>query len=329
MKIVKNIRDIYRDCAPRYQRLAADVGATLKSRVEKNGWFFLSRVKADESFALKIETGRVSDPENLEDFFACTIVVPTVSEIVPAERMVLDLYERKERRPARDDWTRKSSGSFVFDDLRLYVARKPSTSGKDPQLDGMVFEVQIKTVLQHAWSVATHDMIYKSDTVSWPLERIAFQVKAMLEHAEVSIANADQLAQATAVAKRDRRTAEVVRTIDYVRQHWSDDQLLPDTKRLATTILDLLRGCGLSVDKLPEVIRREIVRVKVVPTDLSPYSFTVQALAHSNSVDFERAVDQMQGDRRIVIHDDMDLPCWMRAAHPKILNLGGVGDQRG
>ena len=296
----------------------------MKNKVENRGWFFLSRIKADDSFALKVETGRVPDPEHLEDFFACTIVVPTIPEIMDAEHVVMESYDRKERRPARDDWTTKESFSFRFDDLRLYVARRPSASGKDAELEGVVFEVQIKTILQHAWSVATHDMIYKSDTVSWSLERIAYQVKAMLEHAEVAIANAEQLARAPAVAKEDRRTADVIRLISHLRDFWTDDQLPLDVKRLANAIVELLRGCRLSVDKLPEIIRAEKGRVGIVPTNLSPYAFTVQALAHNGTVDFQRVVDQMRSENRIVVHGGMDLPDWMQAAHPKILNLDQI-----
>jgi hypothetical protein len=47
----------------------------LKPLVEQKGWFFTWRLKELESFALKIETGRVSNPVALEDFFACTIVL--------------------------------------------------------------------------------------------------------------------------------------------------------------------------------------------------------------------------------------------------------------
>jgi hypothetical protein len=324
VKIVKKLRDVHRDCTPRYERLAAEVQDFLKSKVESRGWFFLARIKANDSFALKVETGRVPDPAHLEDFFACTIVVPTTVEISDAEQMVLESYDPKERRPARADKTTNASSNFRFDDLRLYVARRPLASGRDEELSGVVFEVQIKTILQYAWSVATHDMIYKSDSVSWPLERIAYQVKAMLEHAEVAIANAEQLARAPAVAKEDRRTADVTRVIAHLRDFWSEDQLPADVKRLADTIMGLFRSCELNVDKLPEVMYAERDRVKGVPTDLSPYAFTVQALAHSDTVDFRRVVGRMRGESRIVIHEGMDLPDWMRSAHPKILDLDQI-----
>lgn len=328
MKIVKQIRNIHMECKPRYERLASEVRDVLKSRVEREGWFFFSRIKSDESFAQKIETGRVPDPERMEDFFACTIVVPTISAIHEAEGLVLQSYDCQERRPDDDRITRKESSSFRFDDLRLYVTRRPSASGKDPTLDGILFEVQIKTILQHAWSVATHDMIYKADTVSWPLERIAYQVKAMLEHAEIAITEAGQLSQASAVAKKDSHTGDILGIIGHIRSVWPTDQLPRDIKRLANNILELLRGCGVSVDKLPEIVRAEERRTGVLPKDLSPYAFTVQALAHGVLARFQSKLGTRQGGWKIVIHDDMDVPDWMRGGHPVILDLGSVDDKR-
>jgi ppGpp synthetase/RelA/SpoT-type nucleotidyltranferase len=195
MKIIKQLRDLYQASSIKYERLAVEVRETLKPRVEVAGWFFLSRLKDLESFALKVETGRVPDPNQMEDFYACTIVVPTILQIDDAEQLVRSLYDFHERRPAADTTTSKASSSFAFDDLRLYVNRRSLGSGKDPELDGLIFEVQVKTILQHAWSTATHDLIYKTDTVSWPRERIAYQVKAMLEHAEVAIAEANRISE--------------------------------------------------------------------------------------------------------------------------------------
>ena len=66
----------------------------------------------------------------MEDFFGCTIIVQTLGKIEEAERLVCEQYELKERRPTEDNKTNKRSSDFRFDDLRLYVARKPLASGK-------------------------------------------------------------------------------------------------------------------------------------------------------------------------------------------------------
>src|SRR6185295_542993 len=81
----------------------------------------------------------------------------------------------------------KGTHEFSFDDLRLYTKWKPDVTLPTPTFAGVVFELQIKTFLQHAWSIATHDLIYKTDSISWPKERVAFEIKAMLEHAENAI----------------------------------------------------------------------------------------------------------------------------------------------
>ena len=264
------------------------------------------------------------DPSQLEDFFACTIVVPTVIEIGNAEGLVLKWYDRKERRPADDRFTRKASSSFLFDDLRLYVARRPRTDGKSQDLDGILFEIQIKTILQHAWSVATHDLIYKTDSISWALERIAYQVKAMLEHAETSVAEASQLARSSVVDKADHRTRNILSVVAHLRKVWPEDQLPRDIRRLATNILAVLRGCGISVETLPEIVEDEVKRVGSMPKDMSPYAFTVQALAQSPSVGFQAALENAGRGTAVVIHDGMDVPDWMRNGNQRILDLGGA-----
>lgn len=326
MKIVKRIRDIHQGCAPRYEKLKSEVQGVLKSRVEDVGWFYFSRIKSVESFAQKIETGRVADPAHMEDFFACTIVVSTITEIGKAEELVFRRYDRKERRPAEDHFTKKASSSFLFDDLRLYAAMRPQISGKHQDLDGIIFEVQIKTILQHAWSVVTHDMIYKTDAVSWPLERIAYQVKAMLEHAEISVSEAVVLARSRGVAREDQRTRDVVGVIGDLRRLWLEEQLPMDVKRLATNILELLRGCGVSVARFSDIVAVEVGRVGGVSKDLSPYAFTVQALSHSVLADLRRALERPEWGPVVVIHSGMDVPQWMRVRHPMILDLSSAVD---
>lgn len=321
MKISKVVRDLHAECSAVYGRLATQVGERLKPQVEQRGWFYLARIKQLESYALKLETGRIGNPRQPEDFFACTIIVRTLGEIAEAEALVQSMYGLVQRRPGDDELTHKAPSSFIFDDLRLYVAQPASSTGRDLDLDGLCFEVQIKTILQHAWSVATHDLIYKSDTASWPKERIAFQVKAMLEHAELAIAEAEQLAEASAVARTDKRTKEAVSLIQSITSIWPPDQLPVDLKRLAESVRELLRCCELQPDAYEDVIATERARIGVLPSDLSPYAFTLQAIAHRPELEFQRKFLNRRTRTSVFVHGGMDLPAWMLDPHERIIRL--------
>lgn len=321
MKIAKRVRDLHESEWPNYTRLSEDVCSRLQSICDSRGWFLRHRVKELESFALKLETGRVERPDRLEDFFACTIIVPTLVALSEAEALVRSAYKLKERRPRESGKTHKSASDFVFDDLRLYVERGDDETGKNADLADYVFEVQIKTILQYAWGVATHDLIYKSDSVSWPKERVAFQVKAMLEHAELAIAEVALLADAAAIAKTNQNASDLQHIMIDLREIWTTDRLPKDVKRLADTIIGLLKACDLKVRHFRPLIDTEVQRCGVLSLDLSPYSFTLQALAHAGDIDFQNKLSLTQRRFRVVVHEGIDLPDWMKADHAHIVRL--------
>ena len=223
MKVSRAIRRIYEDQKSKNVRLKELIDSRVVG-LKDSGWHYESRVKELDSFTLKIETGRYENPEDLEDFFACTIVVSNASELKRAEKLICDQFKLKERRPKKRR-TYKTPEEFPFDDLRLYVTVPDGPTTPPTDLSGITFEVQIKTFLQHAWSIATHDLVYKSDDVDWGKQRIAYQVKAMLEHAEVSIQEADKLATSSILAKEDRRTEKIKSGIKLLKSQWDQDEL--------------------------------------------------------------------------------------------------------
>jgi hypothetical protein len=321
MKVTWRIRNLHETERPNYERLSKDVVAKLDGFCDERGWFLRHRIKELESFALKLETGRVERLDRLEDFFACTIIVPTLVAVSEAEELVCAAYPLQERRPREIEMTHKSASDFVFDDLRLYLARGDDETGMNTDLADYVFEVQIKTILQYAWGIATHDLIYKSDSISWPKERVAYQVKAMLEHAELAITEVATLAGAAAMARTNQKTADLQQLMIDLREIWTPDRLPKDLRRLAETIFNLLKVCKLKVRHFRPLLQAEMRRCGTLSLDLSPYSFTLQAIAHSADVQFEQKLLAAERQFRVIVHDGIELPNWMTVEHARIVRL--------
>jgi ppGpp synthetase/RelA/SpoT-type nucleotidyltranferase len=306
MKIPLSVRNAYLEQYENYEKLQREVDALILS-LKSPRWHYESRVKSEEGFALKLETGRAA-PDKLEDFFACTLVVENQSRIKPATDLVLSHFPLKYRRPNTDDFTHKSSESFPFDDLRLYVEYKDDPTVKPTGLNGILFEFQIKTFLQHAWSIATHDLTYKSDTISWAKARIAYQIKAMLEHAEVSIETAENLALTPDLAKSDSSTKAISEAIELCKGLWAITALPEDIVRLARNVSSLCKALNIGLDELRMIIDRETVAGRGVRTlNLSPYGIIVQSVINQSPIKVKDFLTKYSRDFKIFIPKEVEL----------------------
>lgn len=309
MKIPGSVRDLYRERVELYRELARFVDDRVRAKKEPR-WHYESRVKSEESFAQKLETGRAKDPKSLEDFFACTLVVENTAALRRAEEQVRREFDVVERRPADDAVTHRPE-NFRFDYLRLYV-RVPRDEALPPrEFDGVAFEVQIKTFLQHAWSIATHDLVYKSDVVSWPRSRIAFQLKAMLEHAETSIAAAEFDEVLALLPKSDARTSRIVTILDGIRSRWPSERLPADCVRLAENVEQLLHSCSLSEEEFFALLDVETESGQGTQTlNLSPFGVCVQTVLKTRSKQLQRALkrDPSKGGFHLFLPPEVPVP---------------------
>ena len=308
MKIPASVRRLHEDQKVVNDRLRVLVDERMAG-LKQSRWHYESRVKELLSFALKIESGRFQKPEALEDFFACTLVVSNSTEIAEAEKLIDDNFTIKYRRPKQQDQTHKSSNSFPFDDLRLYVTLGQSPALPPTDLADVLFELQIKTFLQHAWAIATHDLLYKSDDVNWSKERIAYQIKAMLEHAEISIQEAEALAACGALAKEDYHTATIKKGIKLVKDQWGGDELPADVRHLAENVTNLLAGLGLKVSRLEEILKGgKAKREGAHPSNLSPYATIVQYLFEAEKDKMVSFLKDKNAQTKIFIPTEVAIP---------------------
>jgi hypothetical protein len=325
MKISRSVRDLYGDLLPRYDKLKALVDDRLHARKDHR-WHYESRLKTEESYALKLETGRVRNPAAPEDFFACTVVVENRARIDEAEAAVCDLFALESRRPPRADFTHLPPHSFDFDDLRLYVRWRDDSTARPTGVDGTLFEVQIKTFLQHAWGIATHDFIYKTDDVDWSTSRIAYQVKAMLENAELSIAEAMRLTGSAMLSRTDRGHDEIKANIAGITSRW-DAALLPkDLRRLAQTVIDLSRALRIPLDDLWGMVDHATANGKGVRTlNLSPLSAIIEALIEQRGPDLFAPLGHPKCRDYVFVPLEVDVPALAANISARVIRPPVVG----
>lgn len=308
MKVPPSIRAHYENQLEQYQALQNRVGELIGS-LKPTHWHYEGRVKELESYALKIESGRVPNPRALEDFFACTVVVRNAAEISGAEQLVEQHFSIRERRPPDQFQTRKRAHEFSFDDLRLYVNLKTLPHLPLTGLEDLKFEIQIKTFLQHAWSIATHDLIYKSADVQWAKSRIAFQIKAMLEHAELAIEKAEDLSTADLVARTDPSTSEIRYLIEVISERWPTERMPVDVKRLAENINSALRCLKIKKDQLATILDVETAAGRGTRLlDLSPYGAVLQSIFYQNWTALEEFVRRADERSRLTIPANVEAP---------------------
>ena len=309
MKVPASVRRLFEDQKEKNDRLKAIVDRRVQGFKDAR-WHYESRVKQLPSYALKVESGRFTRPGALEDFFACTLVVSNIAELERAEQMIRANFVLKTRRPQNATLTHKSPEEFPFDDVRLYVCLPDNPALPPTDLAELLFEVQVKTFLQHAWSIATHDLLYKTDDANWSKERIAYQTKAMLEHAEVSIQESERLAASPVLAKEDARTGHIKAGIVLVKKQWNTDELPADVRRLAQNMLKLVDELHIDLARLEEVLEQgKAARSGTHPANLSPFATIIQYLfVYEKPKLFELLTKDVRKPLRVLIPDEVDIP---------------------
>ena len=179
----------YNEYLPFVRVVAERVKSTLVNFCESRGYAFSSRIKSIESLAEKIETGRFKSWSNLDDLFACTIIIPTLSHEEEVIKFCQDVFEIKPRIIKRGQH-KKSPDIFKFDSTRIYTQLKKEDNiylNNQLNIYNITFEIQVKSAFEHAWAVSTHDLVYKSPEIDWKKLRLAAQIKANVEQLDTLI----------------------------------------------------------------------------------------------------------------------------------------------
>ena len=307
MKIPGSIRELYEDVREKYIPLKTDVDTLLRSH-KRDSWHYESRLKTRESFTLKLESGKWKCRRDLDDILGVLLVVENHSVLSAAETLIKEYFDVVRRQPPDRKRATISAVSFPFDDVRLCVQWPLNSPVPKPQYRDLLFEVQLRTFLQHAWNVATHDVVYKSDVVGWPRERVAAQMRATLEHVELTLNEIDGLAKSRILFRYDDETRRIQSVIRLLHKHWDRTRLPVDVKRLATNVSRLLSFMKVSLRRLDGILSEERQLGRGALTEnLSPFGTILQSLVYHDPNAVRRLLSDQNRGFTICIPAEVEL----------------------
>ncbi len=251
MKIPQKIESVYTELLPKYSALKKVVDESLFQIAQKNEWFYRSRIKKVESFTQKLEIDSRYFSSKYEDLLGCEIIVDTRADILTVlEELKLSFFVDNQR-PKDLSGTNLDPETFRFADLRLYL-RKKALSGPEEDIHKLKFELQIKTIFSYSWSKATHGLIYKAKDISWAKERVAYQVKAMIEQSEYAIANIESTK--TDFFPTHSKFSSLQQIATLLKTKWTPALLPGDLKRCAENVLKLADLFGIDAKSASEIL---------------------------------------------------------------------------
>lgn len=234
----------YEQCLPLVQEVATRVKETMRNFCDKKGYALTYRIKTVESLAEKIETGRSKKWSEINDLFACTVIIPTLSheeEVIEFCQNAFEITDKVKR-----GQTKKDPEIFRFDSTRISAKlRGVDVNSNDlGNIYNIIFEIQIKSAFEHAWSVSTHDLVYKSSDIDWKKLRLAAQIKSTVEQLDTLILafeQASSIIKESEYPEIDRKRKLAVATQELFEQKKIPEELQPkDMTRFSNNLYTIL-----------------------------------------------------------------------------------------
>ena len=203
----------------------------------------------------------------------------------------------------------------MFDDLRSYGKLKNNPKLPSTSINNVLFEIQIKTFLQHAWTLATYDRTYKSKKNDWGEMRIAYQIKAMLENIELSISQIDTIKKSTLVKKNNPTLKRYEKIENILTDNWID-VLLPKSKIRSSLIQNIdimLKKIKVTPDDIDSILKNEEHRVHGLKKSLPPYFGILQLIINHKKSKIESFLKDNKFDKFMLV-----VPCELDYNNPYV-----------
>ena len=156
--------------------------------VLENSLTYKARVKSFESYYKKIQKFKIKSVGKeiplLTDILGLRIMCTFISDLEEVKNILSKNFELYD---VENKGEHANYKSFGYESIH-FVVNVPDSSKVGLLIpDGIVFEIQLRTVLQDAWAEIEHDLVYKSETTALdvPMKRKLAAINASLTLADI------------------------------------------------------------------------------------------------------------------------------------------------
>lgn len=175
------------DKMPDYTQLCTEVAYILEKRLNAEAIeiaMVVWRAKTLKSFLEKIERKKYGEPfDEITDFAGVRVVALYISDISRIEEIIRREFSVVEKVDKLND---KGPDKFGYGAIHFIVKLGQSSSGaRYDGLKELTCEIQVRTVLQDAWAIIDHHLVYKNESdIPTPLQRKLNSLAGLFETAD-------------------------------------------------------------------------------------------------------------------------------------------------
>src|SRR6266481_1271157 len=193
----KNAVDQYSKKRKLYEEFAWEIENILTEAIESHNLkinVIQSRAKDEKSFGKKAMTAKEQNPEepkygnpmsDITDLAGVRVITFFPSVVNEVCRLIQDEFEVIERVDHTASAEREQRLGYLSVHYLVQLASNRKKLSEYKKFDGLIAEIQVRTVLQHAWAEIEHDIRYKStSTIPQAISRRFLTLAGLLEIAD-------------------------------------------------------------------------------------------------------------------------------------------------
>ncbi len=197
----ETIKRVYSDYRIIFERILLNIQTRLKSEIQLNpSPVFKARIKSFPSYYKKLLRLKPSEASSkktivpLTDMMGIRVVCAFLEDVSVVEEQVKEIYSVRE---VEYKGATQSVKEFGYESTHILIEIPSDCIPDDPDFvellkanplpEGLVCEIQIRTILQDAWAEVEHELIYKTEFTPFdmPLRRKMASINASLSLADI------------------------------------------------------------------------------------------------------------------------------------------------